>query len=162
MNHDQDVRRVFEETLEIFLEVVKQDKSILAAILFGSLVDGDVWEKSDIDLILVGNDEKTPYKFYWIEENNLNLQVSVYSRNRFKRFVEQALAGSSIQHVIHTSRILFSKDVTMPFWLNLPQVFYRARCNAPRFVVDAECDIIPAVSGVLSPDFEPGNDPFLC
>ena len=43
MNHDQDVRRVFEETLEIFLEVVKQDKSILAAILFGSLVDGDVW-----------------------------------------------------------------------------------------------------------------------
>lgn len=117
MDPQQDVRQVFEETLAAFLEVVKQDHSILAALLFGSLVEGNVWEKSDIDLILVSNDEKNPYSFYWIEENNLNLQVSVYSRNRFKRFVEGALAGSWVQHVITTGKLLFSRDRTIDEYL---------------------------------------------
>lgn len=111
MNDNHDIRCTFEETLKSFLEVVKQDKSMLTAILFGSMVNGQVWEKSDIDLILVSNDEKTPYTFYWLEENDLNLQVSVYSRNRFKRLVEQALAGSSIQHVLQTGKLLFSREM---------------------------------------------------
>ena len=117
MTQTQDIQHLFEDTLETFLEVVKQDQSILAALLFGSLVNGYVWEKSDIDLILVSNDEKRPYKFYWIEENDLNLQVTVYSRNRFKRFIEQALAGSWVQHMIRTSKLLFSKDKTLDEYL---------------------------------------------
>ncbi len=109
----QDVEQRFNEALEAFLEVVRQDKSILAAMLFGSLVDGNVWEKSDVDIILVGNDEKTRYKFYWIEQDDLNFQVTVYSRNQFKRFLEKALAGSWVQHMIQTSKLLFSRDSTI-------------------------------------------------
>lgn len=121
MNQNRDIRDTFEEALESFLEVVRQDKSMLAAILFGSLVNGQVWEKSDIDLILISNDEKTPYAFYWLEENNLNLQVSVYSRNRFKRLVEQALAGSAIQHILQTGKLLFSRDASIDEYVQQAQ-----------------------------------------
>ena len=50
VNQVQDVRHHFEQALEAFLEAVRQDKSILAAMLFGSLVDGNVWEKSDMEI----------------------------------------------------------------------------------------------------------------
>lgn len=117
MNQVQDVRHDFEQALEAFLEVVRQDESILAAMLFGSLVEGNVWKKSDVDIILVSNDEKSPYRFYWIEVDGLNFQVTLYSRNRLKRFVEQALAGSWVQHMLQTSKLLFSVDRTIEEYL---------------------------------------------
>jgi predicted nucleotidyltransferase len=114
---NQHVQGFFEDSLETFIEVIKEDQSILAAILFGSLVSGFVWEKSDVDIILVSNDEKTPYKFYWLDESDLNYQVTVYSRNQFKRSVEQALAGSWVWHMIQTSKVLYSKDQTIDEYL---------------------------------------------
>jgi hypothetical protein len=81
--------------------------------LFGSLIEGNVWEKSDVDLLLITNDERTPYKFYWLDQDNLNFQITIYSRNRFKREFERTLSGSWFQHMINTSKILFSNDETI-------------------------------------------------
>ena len=44
--------------LEVLVEQVKQDRSVLAAILCGSLSHDKVWAKSDIDLVLVTIDDK--------------------------------------------------------------------------------------------------------
>lgn len=113
MNQNQDIKKRFEDALDAFIEFIKQDKSIQAAMLFGSLIEGNVWEKSDVDIILISNDERNPYKFYWLDQDELNFQVSVYSRNRFKRMFEQNLSGSWFQHMISTSKILFSNDETI-------------------------------------------------
>ncbi|MHA2033109.1 MAG: nucleotidyltransferase domain-containing protein [Candidatus Kariarchaeaceae archaeon] len=106
---------IYHNALESFLEQIHEDKSIIAAILFGSLVDGDVWEKSDIDITLITSDEQTPYKNYWLMDDafDRSIQVTVYSRNQFKREIEKSLHGSSMLHVITTSKILFSKDETI-------------------------------------------------
>ena len=37
---------------------VKQDRYVIAAILYGSLSHDTVWRKSDIDMMLVGRDDK--------------------------------------------------------------------------------------------------------
>ena len=47
------VRRKFMAALDALVEQIKQDRSILAAILCGSLSHDTVWAKSDIDLVLV-------------------------------------------------------------------------------------------------------------
>lgn len=108
-NHSN-IQSFFETTLEQFVAEIQQDQSIVAALLFGSLVNGFVWEKSDIDLLLITNHEKTPYEFHWVDVNGLNLQVTVYSRYHFKRTVEQELAGSWIQHILQTGKVLFARD----------------------------------------------------
>lgn len=107
------IKKRFDNALEAFVEFIQQDKSIQVALLFGSLVEGNVWEKSDVDIILVSNDEKNPYKFYWLEQDDLNFQVTIYSRNRFKRMFEQNLSGSWFQHMLSTCKILFSEDETI-------------------------------------------------
>ena len=46
-------QKKFSEALGALIEQVKADRSVLAAILCGSLSHDTVWEKSDIDLVLV-------------------------------------------------------------------------------------------------------------
>ena len=113
MNHNLEIKKRFDDALDAFVDFIKQDKSIQAAMLFGSLIEGNVWEKSDVDLLLISNDERTPYKFYWLDQDNLNFQITIYSRNRFKREFERTLSGSWFQHMINTSKILFSNDETV-------------------------------------------------
>ena len=48
----------FTAALDALVEQVKEDRSILAAILCGSLSHDTVWAKSDIDLVLVTIDDK--------------------------------------------------------------------------------------------------------
>ncbi len=113
MNQQLQVKKRFDDALDAFIDFIKQDKSIQVALLFGSLIEGNVWEKSDVDIILISTDERNPYKFYWLDQDELNFQVSIYSRNRFKRMYEQNLSGSWFQHMISTSKILFSNDETI-------------------------------------------------
>ena len=55
------VERQFTVALEALVEQIKGDRSVLAAILCGSLSHDTVWAKSDIDLVLVTiDDQKVP------------------------------------------------------------------------------------------------------
>ena len=113
MVEDRDVRNKFENSLSSFIEEVKKDDNITAALLFGSLAKGLVWRKSDVDLVLIAKDEKTPYKEHWLMDNEINLQVSVFTRNEFIRHQQRALQGSTVHHVLTTSKLLFSNDETI-------------------------------------------------
>ncbi|MHA2100712.1 MAG: nucleotidyltransferase domain-containing protein [Candidatus Kariarchaeaceae archaeon] len=108
-------KKNYNDALESFIEEVKQDDYIIAAFLFGSLVHDDVWEKSDIDITLITKDQQTNEMDYWLMSDFIDrpIQVTVYSRNQYKRMVEKSLHSSSVFHVIGTSKILFSKDETL-------------------------------------------------
>jgi len=113
MIDDSKVRKQFEEALDGFIEQVKEDTSITAAILFGSLVKGVVWEKSDIDLVLITKDQKTPSRDFWLMDGDINVQVSILTRNAFIRYQQRSLQGSGTHHVLSTSKVLFSNDATL-------------------------------------------------
>ena len=140
MVSDENIKQRFDDALEAFIEFIKQDKSIIAALLFGSLVEGNVWEKSDVDIILISNDERKPYRFYWLDQDELNFQVSVYSRDRFKRMFEQNLSGSWFQHMVNTSKILYSNDKTIDEYIQ------RAQSPGKR---DVELQILYVISMVI-------------
>lgn len=113
LGEDRSIRDKFERALSSFIEEVKNDDNITAALLFGSLAKGLVWQKSDIDLVLIAKDERTPYREYWLMDNEINLQVSVFTRNQFIRHQQRALQGSTVHHVLTTSKVLFSNDETI-------------------------------------------------
>ena len=52
------VHQKFSAALDDLVAQIKEDRSILAAILCGSLSHDTVWAKSDIDLVLVTIDDK--------------------------------------------------------------------------------------------------------
>jgi predicted nucleotidyltransferase len=113
MPEDKNTRKKFEEALDAFLEEIKQDQTFTAALLFGSLVKGSVWEKSDIDLVLITKDQKTPTRDFWLMDDDIKIQVTVMTRNAFIRYQQRSLQGSGAHHVLTTSKVLFSEDPTL-------------------------------------------------
>ena len=51
-------KRLETVALDSFEDKVKQDRYIVIAILYGSLSHDTVWRKSDIDIMLIGREEK--------------------------------------------------------------------------------------------------------
>jgi uncharacterized protein len=108
-----DTVTLFNEALESFVAKVRQDRNILAAVLFGSLSHDKVWRKSDIDIILVGRDEKKPVREFCLVENGINIHAVLFPRGKFKQALEGSLQGSFIHSSFSKSKLLFTNDETL-------------------------------------------------
>jgi uncharacterized protein len=58
MPADLSARKRFQAALDQLMEQVQEDRHIIAAVLCGSLSHDDVWDKSDIDLMLICEDDR--------------------------------------------------------------------------------------------------------
>ena len=102
----------------MLVDKLKQDRNVLAAILFGSLVRGEAWEKSDIDLVAVLRDGvERECSGYWLLENGVSIWLETVPRNQLKQEYERAMPGT-IRHAMHSqARLLFSHDESIASWL---------------------------------------------
>jgi len=108
------VQKQFTEALDELVAQIKHDRSILAAILCGSLSHDTVWEKSDIDLVLVTIDDKT------VEQSGLalyasgvNVHASLMPRAQFRKTVEGAVRNSFLHSLLAKGRLLYTHDDTI-------------------------------------------------
>ncbi len=125
---NEDLRQVYEEALESFVAKVKQDRYVIAAILYGSLAYDDVWEKSDIDIMLIGREDKIPERYYSLVEHGINIHVHMGPRSDFKALIERSLQGSLMHSILERSTLLFSSDETInEYYHNLHHVGSRDR-----------------------------------
>jgi hypothetical protein len=107
---------------------VKQDRYIVAAIVFGSLAYDEVWDKSDIDMILIGRDDKATERFYALVENGINIHAEVIPRSKFKAGLEGNLQGIWTHSVMARSTLLFSTDESIQeYYENVHHVGSRDR-----------------------------------
>jgi uncharacterized protein len=98
-----------EEALQAFVAKAERDSTVVAVILFGSLAYDDVWEKSDIDIMVITDEEKAASKGYSLLEGDVNIHAEVRRRSEFKK-VEAELGGGWMQSILIRSTLLFSRD----------------------------------------------------
>ena len=122
------IRERYQAALAAFVEKVRQDSYIIAAILGGSLSYDQVWEKSDIDILLVGRSEKVPERGYYLIENGINIHAWLLSRSRFKQQIERTLQSSFFHSYFSKSTLLFSTDETISeYYQNIQRLGARDR-----------------------------------
>ena len=108
------VQKKFTEALGELVAQVKLDRSILAAILCGSLSHDTVWEKSDIDLVLVTVDDKTVEQAgHSLYAGGINVHVSLMPRAQFRKTVEGAVRNSFVHSLLAKGRLLYTHDDTI-------------------------------------------------
>ena len=108
------VQKKFTEALGELVAQVKQDRSILAAILCGSLSHDTVWEKSDIDLVLVTiDDKKVEQAGLALYADGVNVHVSLMPRAEFRKTVEGAVRNSFMHSLLAKGRLLYTHDETI-------------------------------------------------
>jgi hypothetical protein len=93
---------------------VKADRSILAAILCGSLSHDTVWAKSDIDLVFVTiDDRKVESSDLSINADHVNVHAFLMPRATFRKLVEGATHNSFMHSLLAKGRLLYTHDETI-------------------------------------------------
>ena len=104
----------FTAALDALVEEVKHDRSVLAAILCGSLSHDTVWARSDIDLVLVTiDDRKAPDGGVSLNADGVNVHALLVQRTRFRQIVEGSLRNSFMHSFLAKGRLLYTHDETI-------------------------------------------------
>jgi predicted nucleotidyltransferase len=99
----------YESAIEAFLKRAKSDDYVLTVALGGSLSYDKVWEKSDIDTIVVTKDE--PYRdFRGFIEKDVPIDTFVLPRATFRKLANRRRDGSVFNSYVSKSKILFTRD----------------------------------------------------
>ena len=119
MQSQDAIEQQYHEAVDALVEKVQKDPYILAAIVAGSFSYAQVWEKSDLDVELIGRDAVRPTQsFFSLVENGVNIHASITPRNAFKRAIEGAQQGSFMHSYFSHSTLLFSRDASIQEWYN--------------------------------------------
>ena len=117
MRSQDAVEEQYHEAVDALVEKVQKDPYILAAIVAGSFSHAQVWEKSDLDVELIGRDAIRPTQsFFSLVENGVNIHANITPRNAFKQTIESAQQGSFMHSYFSHSTLLFSRDASIEEW----------------------------------------------
>ena len=108
------VHQAFTRALDALVAQIRQDRSILAAILCGSLSHDTVWDKSDIDLALITvDDKKHTNDSLNLYADGVNTHAFILSRREFRQIVEGAVANTFMHSLLAKGRLLYTHDETI-------------------------------------------------
>lgn len=108
------IEQQFAAALDSLIQDVKEDRSILAAILCGSLSHDTVWAKSDIDLVLITiDDKKVKEGSLSLYADGVNIHAMLTPRAQFRRMAEGAIRNSFMHSFLAKGRLLYSHDDTI-------------------------------------------------
>ena len=108
------IQQKFTEALDALVEQVREDRSVLAAILCGSLAHDTVWAKSDIDLVLVTiDDKKVEPSDLALDAGGVNVHAFLLPRAEFRKTVEGSVRNSFMHSLLTKGRLLYTHDRTI-------------------------------------------------
>jgi uncharacterized protein len=115
----------FEKALALFLDRVRSDPNLLAAVLVGSLSAETVWRRDAISLWLIEKDGVTkrlradgedPRVFRTLVETGVNLHVELIPRTKFKRMVEGSARTAFHYSFFARRKLVYCRDPSLAKW----------------------------------------------
>jgi uncharacterized protein len=107
-------RQTFDAALDALVGRIRHDRSILAALLCGSLSHDTVWAKSDIDLVLVTiDDAKVTDSSIALNADGVNVHAWLLQRSCFRKTVEGSVQNSFMHSLLVKGRLLYTHDETI-------------------------------------------------
>ncbi|MDX2043237.1 MAG: hypothetical protein SF097_18605 [Acidobacteriota bacterium] len=135
------IQQKFTEAINALIEQVREDRSILASILCGSLSYDKVWAKSDVDLVLVTiDDRKFDTEGISLYADGVNVHALLLSRTELRRTVEGSLGNSFMHSFLAKGRLLYTHDQT------IADLFGRLQNIGER---DTQVQLLQAATGAL-------------
>src|SRR5262249_8483813 len=108
------IHQKFTEALGALVEQLKGDRSVLAALLCGSLSHDAVWAGSDIDLVLVTiDDKKVGRADVALYADGVNVHAFLMPRSTVRKAVEGSARNSFLHSFLTKGRLLYPHDRTV-------------------------------------------------
>jgi hypothetical protein len=136
------VHQKFTAALDALVEQIKNDRSILAAILCGSLSHDTVWAKSDIDLVLVTiDDKKVEASDIALYADGVNVHALLMPRTKFRQTVEGSVTNSFTHSFLAKGKLLYTHDPS------IAQLCWHLTAIGDR---DTQFQLLSAATGALA------------
>ncbi|NHJ86147.1 MAG: nucleotidyltransferase domain-containing protein [Asgard group archaeon] len=103
------VQRDYQKALDDLVSKAKKDDYVLSFILGGSLSYDTVWEKSDIDALIVTNDE-VHRNFRLLLENDVYYDCNIFTRDQVRKWSQRVKDGSLSHSWFYKSTLVFTRD----------------------------------------------------
>ncbi len=100
----------YQKVFNSVMDRLKANKKVLAVMVFGSMVSGDLWEESDIDLFVIVDEELDEIKNIYIVEKNIPVHIKLLSKNKLF-YHNHNIQDGFLHRVFAGSRLVFSNDV---------------------------------------------------
>jgi predicted nucleotidyltransferase len=102
----------YQSAIDELQKKVEKDEYVLNLMLAGSLSYDTVWEKSDIDVMIVTRDEPYAIRRVFVEKD-VFIEGEVVTRDYFRRGTNRVTDGSVFHSYFMMSKLLFSRDDTI-------------------------------------------------
>ena len=91
-------------------EILKKNTNILSIFVFGSMVSGDLWEGSNIDLFAIYNDDFNEIRDVYSEVLEIPVHIKFLSKESFKNYYNEAGKINLIKDYLISSKLIYSID----------------------------------------------------
>lgn len=117
----------YQKSSEKLINILKVNKKVLAIFAFGSIVSGDLWEESDIDLFVVYKDIFEDVRDIYSEILDIPVHMKVLNKEIFLELYESDGKKGSIRNLLLSSKIIFSRDE------EIESVFNKAKYSLDKY-----------------------------
>jgi predicted nucleotidyltransferase len=104
---DPQVRQQFDDALSSFIERAKQDKRVLAIIVYGSMAYDEVTERSNINIHVIV--DEGVFRSARLIECGVPIDVQIFGKNHFMRRIHHP-RGRGMLQVLSRSKLVYSHD----------------------------------------------------
>lgn len=101
----------YQKAFNSVLDRIRMDESVLSVMVFGSMVTGDLWEESDIDLFVIVKENFEKIRNIYTEEKGVPVHIKLMSKEKFIQIYSDNLKGGYMHRIFSSSRLVFSKDM---------------------------------------------------
>ncbi|MGL4771978.1 MAG: nucleotidyltransferase domain-containing protein, partial [Clostridium sp.] len=91
------------------IEQLQKNKEVLAIFTYGSIVSGDIWEESDIDLFIVLKTDYEKIRDIYTEVLDIPVHSKFLNKDMFMKIYKEEGKKGSIRNMLITSKLVFSK-----------------------------------------------------
>ena len=113
MQEAEQYKVLYEDALKHFLQKVKKDSNVIAVIVCGSMSYDQVWKDSDMDVTVILKDQHLEKRNYTVTENNITINVDLYTRSNFKRLMERTEGGNFMQSYYAKGTMIYTTDESL-------------------------------------------------
>lgn len=100
----------YQKSSEKLINILKVNKKVLAIFAFGSIISGDLWDESDIDLFVVYEDMFDNVRDIYSEIIEIPVHMKVLNKEKFLALYENNGNKGNIRNILISSKIIFSRD----------------------------------------------------
>ncbi|SFD11358.1 nucleotidyltransferase domain-containing protein [Clostridium uliginosum] len=100
----------YQKSSQKLINTLKTNKKVLAIFAFGSIVNGDLWEESDIDLFVLYKDNFEEIRDVYSEILGIDVHIRILNKNSFLALYKSDGKKGFARNLLLSSKIVFSRD----------------------------------------------------